>query len=67
MDKQENISAVHRPVRAEKARLFAPSRSIRSEFEPCACFETGLPPLLSTNGSVSIWLASRSYPELTLT
>jgi hypothetical protein len=30
------------------------------------CFETGLPPLLSTNGSVSIRFLSISYPELAL-
>ena len=43
MEKEEQLGYSHRAVRAEEARLFAPSRSI----DPI--FKTGLPAFLATH------------------
>ena len=70
LDKNICFLPQHRPVRAEEARLFAPSRSILTGFLSWGCFEMGLPPLLSTNGfsadRVSFYSLSRTRVKLKL-
>src|SRR5437016_14259092 len=42
MDKNEALFLTHRPVRAEEARFFAPSRSISTRFLSCWMLRDGV-------------------------